>query len=97
MKSLILASNQVRALSDTAARRSRRGKPRLDKVEELLARVDVELPVDMAGMGLGGAGRYVELVLDEREAAPLRQKLGNLGFAWGQPEVPRDAPPPPPR
>ena len=43
-----------------------------------------ELLVDMAGMGLDGAIRQAQLLLDEHAAAALGEKGEDLGFTRGK-------------
>ena len=55
-----------------------------DQVDELLARVYVELRVDMLRMRGGRVAADDERVADIRDGAPMRQKPEHLGFARRQ-------------
>lgn len=56
----------------------------LNKRDELLLGMHVELLVDMANMGLHGAVGKVQFALDERARAALGQKVQHLRLARGQ-------------
>lgn len=62
----------------------------LDEVVEVLARVDVELAVDVVDVGLGRGPRYGEALHDVLGVAPAGQKIEDLALARGEPVVGAD-------